>query len=301
MGPSNDAIAELVYYQNYALSQTFETRKEQYRPHVDNSRGMMLSQAEWLNPKSKVIVMGPGPLEPLAELAALCGELVLLNYDATSLDVISTNLSRNNVTIKKMDFTGGLYDRLEELLQRADHENWDPLKLIDEATSLFTTYKTSKLFKDPNLRNADYVISSLVATQFTVFSEQRLEIFFEEKYGMKLEEYLKSRTETDRRLSEADLRLTNYLFVKYGKKLARLIKPTGRIYLSDTVSMGKIVSHPANPTLKYVCRTVPLDLTNFNRIVCDFQILESKRWFWYSRPSDQSGFEVQAYLLTKNK
>lgn len=293
----NTVIEGLFNAQNFALSKNFEMNQKHFESHIVNSREMMLSQAKSLNKTSRVIVMGPGLLEPLADLAARCGELILVNNDETSLMQLAAGLSAN-VSVKKMDFTNGLYDRMEDLIWRANEEKWSIQRFFNEMIYLFNTYRPTDLLEDAGLKNADFVISSLIATQFTVIAEARLQKFVREKLNMSLGSYLQNiPLQEGNKYAVAEHALCNYLIVQYSKCLAKMIKPNGMIYLSDTITELAFVPLVAAPSQ---LRTETMDPANLDKIEASYTVVQSKKWYWFSRPSASYGFEVKAYLL-RNK
>lgn len=290
---------DLFRFHNYAVFQTFATNEDHYLPHINRSREMILSQAERLNKTSKVVVMGPGALEPLAEIADRCGELILVNYDETALQHLSRNLSRSNVKVKKMEFTAGLYERMEEFMRLAVKENWSAEQFFKVIVSFFATYRPTTLLEDPVLKDVDYVISSLVASQFTIFTDKALVQFFEKQFHITFEYFLSNLSESERvGYGQAEQGLSNHLFVHYAKSLGTVIKPTGRIYLSDTISVVQSIADYALRGLVQVIKPM-LDGSNLIKIEEHYHVLESKKWQWLARPSTAMSYEVLGYLLEK--
>lgn len=297
LSAGTSVIEDLFKAQNEATFLCYERHLKHSITHIENSREMILSAAKSIDKTSRVIVMGPGKLEPLAELAAKCGELVLVNNDLFSLVRLAEELSMKNVIIKKMDFTSGLYDEMEKLMTSAVRESYGLQRFMGEIIQLFNNYNPASLLDDDDLRGADLVVSSLIATQFTVFAESRLQSFLKSQYKVTISAYLQNTSwgnASNYAVSENNL--CNRLIVQYSKCLAKLIKPEGRIYWSDTFAQVTIAPLIAAPS---ALRHEAMSLNNLEEIEASYKVLESRNWYWLSQPSSSYGYQVKAYILSR--
>lgn len=294
---NSSAIQEVFKIQNGIIFSSFDYNREYYQCHMDQSRTMMMEGAKTLNPKSKVVVIGPGPLEPLADLVNRCGQLILVNNDETSLKQLADRLPKEKVTMRMKELTEGLYARMEELLDRAIDEKWSPQQVIDAVIVFFNEYRPKNLLEDDYLKDADYVVSAQIGTQFTVMAEYRLTAFFNETFKISLMAYIKGLSEDVlNNYAKAVNELRDYLYVEYAQSLSKMIKPTGTIFFSDT-EKKLTIRDVGVPGVVSMVTTPMFNIANTAKIQGHYQELDQRAWMWYYFPQGHEGYIVNAFLF----
>lgn len=296
-GANSSAIQEIFKIQNEIIFSSFDSNRVDYQSHIEQSRAMMMYGAKTLNPNSKVVVIGPGPLEPLADLVKRCGELILVNNDETALKQLADRLPKEKVSSRMKELTEGLYARMEELFERAIDEKWNAPQVIDAMVTFFNEYRPKNLLEDDYLKDADYVVSAQIGTQFTVMAENRLGAFFKDTLKMSLIEYMRSVPENVlENYGKTVDELRDYLYVEYAQSLAKMVKPTGTIFFSDTEKKLKFFDAGV-PGVVGAISTPMINLANTAKIKGHYQVLAQKEWIWSYSPKHNISYNVGAYLF----
>ncbi len=133
--------------------------------HTQRSRALILEGADLCGRKDRVIVLAPGPLEPIKELSKLFKEVVLVGYDPALLAKFATGL--HNVTLIQCDLTGGLFGRISAIFERARIEKQNRHVVVCKLYDLLRDDRKKKGDDLSALGLADYVISSNLLSQLS--------------------------------------------------------------------------------------------------------------------------------------
>lgn len=177
------------------------------------------------------------PLEPIKELADRCKEVVLVDFDAPTLKLLEASIKRSNVTTRLVDLSGGAYK--EQLRVGTDsigeksRDTYFIEKYISWLKAHSFTDKVSDLVSKilPNGVKADYVVSSLVASEIGTISKKVVNyvtynIFRIATFSIDPHYRTDLTSEWDR---HDRMHLKVHLDL-----LLNLVKPTGKVYLADT-------------------------------------------------------------------
>ena len=153
-------------------------RSSHYAFHIEKTRHLITQGAENLTKKSRVIVLGPGEIEPLNKLTKMFNEVALVDYVQESIEELSSGLGKKVRTIK-FDLSRGLVDQAKNFIVHTRERNLEKSLFVQEACLFLTSLNPNGLPLERVLGSADYVVSSFIITQLanqvTLYIEQRLE------------------------------------------------------------------------------------------------------------------------------
>jgi len=292
---------------NEAVSADFiKYRDTEYAPHIEKTRELICLGADRLSKPFRVIVLGPGEIEPLKELTGIFQEVVLVDYVRESLENISRELG-DRVKIVQFDLSRGLVELAKNIIVSAREKGLKRNDCMQEICTFFrddekTAKKFGNNFSLADIPNpADYVISSFVITQLanqvTSYVEERFEQLYgpfdEEKDAELITEFLEAEEIFRNRVQERHLRDIKYL-----------LQPEGCAYLADAVSGVRSFGHAEDSIAFQLIQPRVLET-----VALYFDKIESRSWEWKSAPKGSFpedptmdvSFKIQAYLLSINQ
>lgn len=265
---------------NQSLHSYYNHYTQAYEEHVRNSKNFILQAASGLS--GRVVVLGPGCVEPLKQLAQQFDQMVLVDYDEETLQKLAASLPKGKVSYIKLDLTGGLIARIDDFFakEQAKKEVSKLSDLLLNIAKIFSSFKP-----DVNVANvigqADLVVSSLVSCQLASLAV---------KYAKtRLQEHC---SETGVRMSvmavfeEASVNLDRYLISNHFCDLHALTKPEGRAYWADTTqSFNFQLSHNGSSNFLIIIPDAVIDLQKKY-----FSSITAADWPWKAMPPEDCGF-----------
>jgi hypothetical protein len=273
---------------NKQIRQTFTAfhKNPKYRDHVTNTREAILKGAEKLDKKAKIVVFGPGLVEPLEQLATDGRELVLIDWDEHSLGHLQEKLlaaKKTNVSIIKMDLTGGALKLLDQL------DGKTPQDLVKKIILIYKTFKPQPLPLDGAFGTCDYVISSLVATQLSGQVQSYFRTLFHDKFGCDARTYINADAKVFKEYFAAKAIFQEKLETRHFTDISSLLKPKGKAYFADTMCAISTFDE-SEPML--------LEAT-INNLPEKFEVMKRRKWNWVVDPQGNTGFRIEAFLMKK--
>lgn len=260
-----------------------------YADHIARTRKGILDGCKGLS--GRLIVFGPGLIEPWKELFQQFKEIVVVDIDETNLKHIAAIAP--SVICKKIDLTDGLYQRIQAIVDK--QIKGIPLKdIIGEIIKEYESYGKSNitvLNQFDGLGEFDFAISSLVTTQLFGQPDQLLQEHLKRcKFSFTDDMPLKST------YRDAVENLKSKLILKHFMQLFSLLKDSGSCYYADT---------PAQITIGHssgdgpVCMQVlPMSFVD-TTLKMYFKIAKREKWVWPYASEFKLGFRVEAWNLTK--
>ncbi len=286
---------------NTVIRDGFERNKHHNSRHIAKSRQLMLANAQHLKGEGTIVILGAGPLEPLRELIRRCSELILIDYDLTMPLEVTRQLDfyeQQKVTILNADLTGGLCKQIDALFVRAYTNGLGVCQVHEEIIDLLNDFTPQKLFARID---ADYVISSLVASQLPAFCVEYTDEKLDELASLWQGSTFQIPTEQKEKYRKAFDRLAKALFKNHIEDIAALVKPSGKAYFGDTFNAIEYVGltdrqQLVKPKSGFYLAELETALTTS----AHFKVTKLKKWTWFSAPQRNKAFNVQAYVLQKN-
>lgn len=283
---------------NRRIKQAFNIYKDTlFKPHIDNSRNLIMHAAAQFPSGKTVVVLGPGLIEPLQKLLLNCGKLILIDNDPLSLAFIAKQLDSPKVETRTMDLSGGFCEAgeafMEKMQKKESHEKGSSRKNF--YLELFQVYNAFRPESCPIDIQADYVISSLVSSQLSVMVTRLISSFAEKdlRIGMgKIYEMDERNSVTHEKLG---LQLLHLMLERHINDLQSMTKPNGKIYFSDTVTKTEV--YPKTDVLSEQ-RVIPEAF--FDALENHFVISLKREWLWFNNPhlDNGDGFRVHAYVMS---
>lgn len=245
--------------------------------HIKKSRHVINQGMKGLS--GRAIILGPGLMEPIGDIAKQFKEVVLVDCDLDSIEGLAKGLS--NVKCVKLDLTGGLLNKIHTIIVES--------KVISNA--FITKSKLEEACRDficdssflKELGEADYVVSSqvcsvLVSESMTfIKSAVKTSVFQESAITMNINDALSKKVQQQ------------FLSI-----LASLTKPSGKIVFIETVT-----EKPLLPLVGTVEFTEVLEKDTLPTVQKNFNVESQDQWHWLNIPCTGAGFSVQSFVLKK--
>lgn len=235
----------------------------------------------------KVVLIGPGS-EPIPEIASKCEELVLVDYNPNALRQAAKAVpAGTKVTLIQADLTGGLYQQMSEgcvaWMSESSQTSLEPfLKAL-------TNFKLS-FFKHPKLKDADLVISSLLASQL-VYSVAKGLNLFTKKAVSKPEQAQFQNAFMEHFNQRVSIHHINQI-MQWGHRVL-FIDTTVRKFIIPYTDFSKVTRDSLlspytdlfpKPVMAHVRET--------------YRVLRECNWSWLQDPRTGKGFSILALSLT---
>jgi hypothetical protein len=237
------ATFEAQVLKNSKLPKSSEHLKTEKYNHILQTQRAVLEGSGHLNPDTSVVVVCGAQfyedkfVEPLPQLLEKCKKLILVDIDPVTLQKLHTMLgSSSKVSTVVLDLTCALKDIPAF---NKDSSKLSPQEFI---ASLFNFLE--KVTKDTEKRaaglagvlgeaaSADYVISSLVASELSVRLKAALFSLFSKKFGSDMCSSMTSQLYD--RGNEVVKQSTHVLTLKHAEDLCAWAGEAGRVYFADT-------------------------------------------------------------------
>lgn len=280
-----NAFMEAINYyvqSNIFLNQSFRHFEgNYYKHHIKKSRFLMTNAMKGLS--GKAIILGPGLIEPLEVIAKQFKEVVLLDFDDILLKELASKYK--NVSYKKVDFTGNLCGTLTKRIKEFAVHKSPFIARKDIDLDFSSPLSNESWIKD--IGQADLVISSLVCSSLSY----QVKFFFKNSA-------IASNTLADLPVSLSLFeKLDKRLHIQHLNDLQALVKPSGRIYFSDT-----FIEKPLKPIIGDVSLLTHqiIHPETLKHLRNHFIINHHHSWHWLIAPCSNTcqGFEVQAFIMS---
>lgn len=287
-------VSTLFETMNQCIHRDFAKYSDVYTEHIEKSRKMII---EGVDPslKKRLIVLGPGLIEPLDQLTATFEDVIYIDNDDTYLKLLATKYKNSRYV--KFDLTQGSLIEAQRFIAQARLEKWSKELFIKKLTPLFDA-----LTRDQDSSTsipaapADYIVSSFIITQLanqvTIYIENRMQ-----------ELYSWDRPEDETLLLSLNDAFQNFRQFMQKKHLAILknsVNKQGQIYLADAVEgTQKDEASLSKYSFKMIEPSV------LDTISSHFKIIKHLTWDWVSAPkgafpnnlNQSMTFHVQAWIL----
>lgn len=275
---------QAVSQENGSIREIFELGgKTFFADHVKKTRGLINFGASGLN--GRLIVFGPGLIEPLEELSKKFEEVVLVDYDKKSLELASKRLSCKKVICHKFDLNGELYKNLDALFEKTIVEKSDFSVFHTRLESILNNFKVKDSNISKILGKADYVISSLVASQLILLVRELFDNFIKFQFDLQLDTF------------ESQKFYHNFAPISHMRHLNDLmdtLKPGGKIYFADTITHKYLIPYVGEDR-----RFIYIEKKFLDEIRKNHEVVKENNWHWLSIPETGLGWEVQGFVLKK--
>jgi hypothetical protein len=263
-----------------------------FSEHTTNTRQNILKVATLCKNKDRVVIMAPGPLEPIKDLANIFKEVVLIGYSLSRLRELAGNLK--NVRCIQQNFTGGVVDQILEIF-RSNPRRYTEDQAFDQITVLLDSDKGVNL--DDSLKDldgADLVISSNLLSQLPVSVEEPI---FELMGNTQFSKFPKHCTPIpEKKFNQVFDEWEDRVFNHHIQNLFSLTAPKkGLVYLADSIKRSLIEKTKEDRVRE--CNDVRgLDVVA-KKIDHLFNVVvqSPKQWNWdvlLSEATDQSPFSL---------
>jgi len=259
-----------------------------YANHISNSRTLMERGARRLPEHGRIVVLGGGLIEPWKQLYASCQELLLVDCDLATLQAVAAHLPREKVTSLQMDLSGGVCAEADHFVENAFRQQYSPEKFLAEMHLFYNRASPKELDFNGIFNNADYVVSSLVASQLSINVIRYFDWAFNQLFTFSLESYLNSKNSAIIQESiKYRNRFMDKLFNKHIADLSHLARAEATVYFADTTS---------KPTedLSIISSDSIAHLSQY------FAIEEQQKWLWYYQTRQSPPYCVEAFLMRKS-
>lgn len=235
-------------------AQKFVHCQPYWQSHIDNSRDLILKGAQLglkrakQAEKTSVTILGVSDAKdiPLLELAEQFDQIKLVDIDESSMLKLINCLPQNlspKVSIHVLDLTNGTAIELTNAAQTIIDKARSPKEAYRKIVDLYLNTETTLDLTALTALRANYLISSVVASQLLPIPDKWINGYFHKKFGRNLrdihsEKYLKAKT-----------RFFQKLFHQHAQLLESLIGD-GIAYwstdVSQELSMGKLSTEEVN-------------------------------------------------------
>ncbi len=219
---------------------------DQYN-HVLQTQRYILEGSGLLDPNKSIVVVCGAQfyddkfIEPLPQLLERCNKLVLVDIDPITLEKLHRMLNGSTkVSTVVLDFTCSVknFSSFYENLLTSTPEEFinNSLRFLEkvnvEAASNLRSARLPGVLAE--FEEADYVISSLVASQLSVSLRDGLFSMFKKKFNASIFSFLED--EVLDKFFDVLNQVTDTLVIKHVENLSAWAGRKGRVYLADTYS-----------------------------------------------------------------
>lgn len=197
--------------------------------NTSKARSLIMEGAKRCLRNDRVIILAPGPLEPIEDLSKLFKEVVLTGYNEKELLKYTCGLK--NVKVITKDFTGDLYSRIIDCFEKAHKEKIQQKQALLNAAELLL--QDSKKIIDHEilaLGQTDYIISSNIITQLPTCIVNGIDLLQGHFYKKEI---------NSSKLDKACIDWSLSIYNRHIRNLSCLLGGSGIAYLADTISRGE--------------------------------------------------------------
>lgn len=298
--PSQDkfrfsTMSQLWRHENFLINKSYQNYETtSYADHISKTRKLILHAGKHLDGNGRVIVLGPGLIEPLNKLAKISKELVLVDFDEHQLKTIAKDLPKEKVTLFKTDLSGGFSEQIDDLITQMSKNSLLPIEVIEKLIKLFNNFQIKCLPSE--LRDADLLVSSLIGTQLFAQPIHLSNMAFFKQHKVELYDYAKSESEVLELYKSGFRKIKDLMAKKHIKDLHQMLKATGTLYFADTTHW--IVIGKNQETIN--CGATVSEGA-FNKFPQNFRLQECHKWNWIASPEDNYGFFVESGIFQKKE
>ncbi len=217
-------------------------KNENYN-HVLKTQRSILDGSSHLNSDTSVVVVCGAQfyddkfVEPLPQLLEKCKKLILLDVDPVTLEKLHKMFgSSSKVSTVVLDLTCALKDlpAFNKASSKASPQEFisNILNFLEKVTE--ETEKRAEGLSGVlgETASADYVISSLVASQLSIRLKEALFTLFSKKFGSHISSAMTPQLEV--KISKVLKQNIQTLTIKHAKDLCALAGKAGRVYFADS-------------------------------------------------------------------
>lgn len=271
---------------NKILADALETEGAAWEPHIANSRAAILSAARGLGGTALVLGLGNGMDEPLEALATQFDKVIAVDLNLEGMKMRQGQLPddlRKKCELRQGDLSGvlGYFSERADAVLSGERSRLES-GLTDLLASVSRMAEAATVPVLEGLK-ADFICSSLVLSQLPYFFQRYIEDRLEEREPL-LGARLIYGSEAVR---SAIMGLGLTLQKKHAEALRQAVKPSGRVYFSDTFAQ---VPRGGRPLPMLAERHLLRELGE------RFELAPVERWKWARAP--QVSFNVEARTLT---
>ncbi len=276
------------------LSKSLEYLKNEKYNHVLKTQEAILRGSSHLDPDSSVVVVcgaqfyGEKFVEPLPQLLEKCKELILLDVDPATLEKLHSMLgSSDKVSKVVLDFTFALKDLPAFWKDSSESTQQEFISNISDFMEIVTKNTEKRAAGLPGVlsatRSADYVISSLVASQLTIRLKEDLFSLFSKKFNCHITSVMTP--QLTEKIADVLLQNMHTLMLKHTQDLCALAGQKGRVYFADSYK---------NNSIKLIADETLKDLAEILEKRKGTNELIEDEWYWAANP--QFIYDVKSIL-----
>lgn len=215
--------------------------------HAFNTRKAILQTSTRLDPNESIVLVFGAQffngkfVEPLPELLNRCKKMILVDVDLNSLNELKALLNSPKVIIKQKDLTNS-FDSLVEF-EKSLSEKPTQAEFIEKSVKLVNKITKETINRAAGIsevlekdEKADYVISSLVASQLAVNFKDLLFSLFENIFKVNLKQLLMKGSFKE--IIQPFEEIYQATISKHTEDVSVCTKLKGKIYLADTMSVN---------------------------------------------------------------
>lgn len=302
--PPPDILA-LYAQQNAELRLREIPYSDQWREHIEKSRQMIQNTTAGQRGKALILGLGNGIGIPLAEMAEQFDTVTIVDIDEAAAQSTVARLPRNKqekFQIIIADMTGVIADYAAVIRQPVSFANTSELlkAATDAAASLYP--------HAPSVGEVySHVTSSVVMSQLGSMLHRLTEREAQRRFGIERlnplqhgEDFFLAMTALSKQLTADHLNM-----------ISAAVLPSGRAYLSDTVTVRHIARNPGNQEVYAHSALQPMidQAWLHQQLNKHFTVDAHTNWSWYRHPPDRatteptfgSAYGVGAYALSPGK
>lgn len=256
--------------------------------HIDKSKTMINDGAEGVYDKSLVSIWGAGScIEiPLKSLASEFSSVSLEDLDSKGMILAKKRLPeglQSKVEIEEKDLTSVTTELILNSKKIVEESN-----TVGEAVVRIKDFMKNMTIPEWNIEKvekSDYIVFSNVLSALMFHEYKYIEELLEGKFGdLETSNYLSGNREWEK-VKESFRNKTVRSMVD---KLAKSLKPGGKVYIADTIVRKK------GAEKEYV-----FDVTSLEELFKHkFSILQKETWVWKPQGEDGAAFEVEGIIVS---
>lgn len=207
-------------------SQKYQRYKQHWRSHIDNSRRFIMEGARELS-HGTATILGVSDAKdiPIEDLARHFDTINLVDIDAESLSRVTATIEpplRDKLRTHVLDITAGCVSQLTERSAEIINDANSPRRAHRQLAKLYEDTVPNRHLQHYRALKADYVVSSVVASQLMPVADRWIGRRYEQKFGQALgaaasDAYLQSINNLSERLVDQHAALLEYLCLPGGK------------------------------------------------------------------------------------